>query len=298
MISRQERADLTCPSCGQPFQADVWLVLDKAERPDLVHRLLDGELNVLRCPNCGAEGGISHPLMYHDGVRQQVVCAMPLSVNGPTAARTLVGDLLQSLVIALPAAERGAYLSEVELVPEVDGLRAHLIEQALADDTTAEDRMVALAVGELINVAGQNDFERVIAEHRTLLLSDRAERALDDLLQTARTTADRSLQRRAVEAKAVLSRFRATLHQRRATLAALLDELAPLSDAEIAVLPGIRAMLAAIDPQAVFAARIALPPASRDTADALIARLAEHAVATHQTEVVSFLRQLAALPQQ
>jgi len=30
------RIDLTCPSCHQPFAADLWLMVDGDERPDLL----------------------------------------------------------------------------------------------------------------------------------------------------------------------------------------------------------------------------------------------------------------------
>jgi len=78
----------------------------------------------------------------------------------------------------------------------------------------------------------------------------------------------------------------------------LLDQLAPLSDMEIAVLPTLRRMLDAIDPQEVYAARIELSDAERSTVDTLIERLVEKAAAEHQTESATFLRNLASLPQQ
>ncbi len=296
--SRQEATELTCPTCGRPFTAEVWLIIDKGERPDLVHTLLDGELNVMRCPHCGAEGGINHPLLYHDAERELLLCALPLTIQSADAARELVGELLQGLIAALPAEERKPYLAEVEMVPELDGLRATLIEQAISANAVIADRMVALAVGELLNVTGELTFGRVMAEHRKLLLSDRAELALDEIAQGAREAGDRELRRRAQEAKAVLSRFRTTLHARQVALAGLMDDLAPLSDAEVAVVPALRAMLEAIDPQEVYAARITVAPNQRPILDALIGQLAQQAAAEHQPEALAFLANLQLLPQQ
>src|SRR3712207_2330619 len=119
--SRQEPVDLACPSCRRHFQAAVWLVVDRLERPDLVQRLIAGQLDDARCPNCGAEGAINHPLLLHDPARMRVYCALPLSVQGQAAAREMVGDLLEGLVAALPLAERRPYLREVEIVVELDG---------------------------------------------------------------------------------------------------------------------------------------------------------------------------------
>ena len=296
--SRSEIADLQCPTCSRPFQAEVWLVIDRGERPDLVHRLMDGEINVARCPHCGAEGGVNHPLLFHDGEREELLCALPLSVRGPEAARELVGDLLHGLMEAIPASEQKPYLAEVEIVPELDGLRAWLIEQALQSDAGINDRLLAGALEELLNVGGQAEFERVIAEHRQLLLADGAVRALDDISTKARAMQDRELQRRAREAKALLGRLRGVLATRRRALAGLLDELAPLAEEEIAVVPALRAMLDAIDPQEVYAARIGLAPEQQATLDGLVSRLALRASEAHEPEALAFLQTLQALPQQ
>jgi len=296
--SQVETAELSCPTCGQLFTAEVWLTVDRQERPDLVRLIMDGELNVARCPHCGAEGGINHPLLFHDAEREHVVVALPLTVQGEAAVRELVGDLLQRLLAALPDEARRPYLGEIEMVPELDGLRALLIEQALADDAQAQNQLVALAVQDLLNISDELDFQRVIAQHRTLLLNDQAEQALEQLAGTARRQQDRELQRRVREAKAVLGRLRTILINRRAALNGLLDQLAPLSDMEIAVLSTLRRMLDAIDPQEVYAARIELSDAERDAVDTLIERLVQHAEAEHQTESVTFLRNLASLPQQ
>lgn len=296
--SQAETADLICPTCGEPFTADVWLVVDRQERPDLIRLIMDGDLNVATCPHCGAEGGVNHPLLLHDGVRQQVIVALPLTVQGETAARELVGDLLTRLLDQIAPDERKPYLGEIELVPELDGLRALLIEQALADEGNAQDQLVALAVQDLLNVSSEDDFQRVIAEQRSLLLTDRAHDALEQLRKDARRAGDDELRRRVQEAQAVLGRFRSILNERRRTLNALLDELAPLSDDEIAVLPQLRLMLQAIDPQEVYAARISISEAQRSTLDRLIDRLAERAAVAQHNEALLFLRNLSLLPQQ
>lgn len=296
--SQSETAELHCPSCGEPFTADVWLTVDRQERPDLVHLIMDGELNVATCPHCQAEGGINHPLLFHDPAREQVVVAVPLTVQGAETARELVGGLLTRLLDALPDEARQPYLGEIEIVPELDGLRALLIEQALAEDSDAQDQLVAIAVQDLLNVGGELEFQAVIAQHRTLLLNDRATAALDQILKDARRSGDQELRRRAQEAKAVLGRLRTIVVNRRAALNAILDELAPLDDAEIAVLPQLKRMLDAIDPQEVYTARITLTPEQRATSDRLIERMAERAGQTQQTDVLTFLRNLALLPQQ
>jgi len=273
-------------------------VVDRAERPDLVHLLMDGELNVTACPHCRAEGGLNHPLLLHDSRRHELLCAVPLSVQGQAAAREIIGDLLGGLIQALPSEERLPYLAEVEIVPELDGLRVALIEQALAEDKNSEQHLLGLALQEFLNVGGQSDFERVLAEHRQLLLGTEAQDGLDAIIKTARSTQDPELQRRARDAKALLGRMRSIVLQRRQTLAVLLDELAPLSEQDATLVPQLKQMLDAVDPQEVYAARIGLPPAQQTRLDALVDRLVERAEAGGQAEALAFVRNLQALPRQ
>ncbi len=296
--SYQATTTVTCPSCGQPFAAAVWLVVDRQERPDLVQLILAGELQVERCPHCGAEGGLGHPLLLHDGDRAALWCALPLTVAGADEARAVVGELRALLLASIPAAEQRPYLAEVEIVPELDGLRSVLLEQALADDRGAHDRLVAAAVSALLNVATGPEFEQVIAEQRALLLTDDAEGALQATAAAAEAAGDRALLGRARDAQAVVGRLRATVQGRRAALGRLLENLAPLSPAEMAALPAVRRSIAAIDPQEIYTARLALAPAQHAALDGLIARLTAEAAASEQTDLVAFLRNVAALPQQ
>jgi hypothetical protein len=296
--SQSEIADLICPTCGEPFNAEVWLVIDRQERPDLHQLIMDGELNVAQCSRCSAEGGVNHPLLFHDREREQVVVAMPLTVKGEEVARELVGELLARLLDCIPSEDRHPYLGDVELVPELDGLRALLLEQTQADNHAAHDRQLAIALQDLLNVNDAHDFERVISQHRSVLLTDRAETALDDMARNARQSQDRELQRRAKEARAILNRMCMIVTSRRAALNALLDELAPLSDDEIAVLPQLKQMLAAIDPQEAYTARISLTSTKQAIIDQLIERLLKLADEQQQTEELAFLRHLIRLPQQ
>ena len=71
-ISYSERARLTCPACLAPFDADVWILVEAAERPDLAQALRDGALNTVACPHCGHEGPAGAPLLFHDASSRRV----------------------------------------------------------------------------------------------------------------------------------------------------------------------------------------------------------------------------------
>lgn len=46
-----ETPTLTCPQCGVAFTPEVWLIVDAAERPELVERVIDGTIHEVVCPN-------------------------------------------------------------------------------------------------------------------------------------------------------------------------------------------------------------------------------------------------------
>ena len=56
---------LTCPQCGKPFVAQVWLIVDSVEQPDLLERVRAGDLHDLPCPHCGNQGRVDAPLLVY-----------------------------------------------------------------------------------------------------------------------------------------------------------------------------------------------------------------------------------------
>ena len=50
-ISRQVEID--CLECGMNFTADVYVIVDMQEQPDLVDKMRGGTLHQVRCPECG-----------------------------------------------------------------------------------------------------------------------------------------------------------------------------------------------------------------------------------------------------
>ena len=64
MHSYAEQMHVTCPQCGHGFDADVWLIVDAGEHPDLVARIRDGRVHEMTCPRCGESlGQANAPLL-------------------------------------------------------------------------------------------------------------------------------------------------------------------------------------------------------------------------------------------
>ena len=61
--SYAQATELSCPSCQHPFLAEIWLIIDVNERPDLLTRIHAGALNDLACPQCGHLASVGAPLL-------------------------------------------------------------------------------------------------------------------------------------------------------------------------------------------------------------------------------------------
>jgi CHAT domain-containing protein len=54
-----------CPHCNEPLVCEIWLIVDTAERPDLLKRLRDGSLYSFTCPNCQTVSQVAAPLLIY-----------------------------------------------------------------------------------------------------------------------------------------------------------------------------------------------------------------------------------------
>jgi CpXC protein len=131
-ISYAEPTRLTCPRCGSPFDAEVWTLIDSAERPDLRDALLGDALNLVTCPHCGERGPAGGPLLLHDPSARRVYFAVPEDVDEPIW-RDHAQALLYALVGALPEETRLPYLGDVQVEWGIAGLRRALARNQRRD---------------------------------------------------------------------------------------------------------------------------------------------------------------------
>ena len=127
-ISYSENAILNCPSCGQPFAAEVWMLVDAQERDDLAHALREGTLNVVACPHCGYHGPADAPLLFHDPAGRRVYFAAPPGTE-EHEWREQAQPLLYMLVNSLPEEARRPYLGDVQVEQEIEGVRRAVLRR-------------------------------------------------------------------------------------------------------------------------------------------------------------------------
>jgi CpXC protein len=229
-LSYSENATLICPTCGQRFVAEVWMLLDAAERPDLAEALREGGLNVVGCPHCGNRSPAGAPLLFHDAASRRVYFAAP-----PDAAehelREQAQSLLYRLIGAIPEEERHPYLGDVQVEQGVEGVHRALRRQRARGRTAAarpppapargaahhvvdvppepppEPTPLLDALQALIAADSPAEFATIVGEH-PVLLGASADAAL---AQLAEVQGDPTIAAALREVRAQLARMRGTI---------------------------------------------------------------------------------------
>ena len=74
---RREQVVYSCP-CGERFGAEVWRAVS-AEDGALRRRLVEGDINRVRCPRCESEADVQISVLFHDAMALRLVYVAPAS---------------------------------------------------------------------------------------------------------------------------------------------------------------------------------------------------------------------------
>lgn len=238
-ISYGENAALTCPSCGQNFESEVWMLVDAEERPDLAHALREGTLNLVTCPHCAYHGPAAAPLLFHDPAQRRIYFAAPPGTE-EHEWREQAQSLLYVLLNSLPEEARRPYLGDVQVEQEIEGVRRavlrrqgvrqrargsgpvadldptppahgvehHVVEAAPPDAAPPETPPIFAAIQALLTANSVEEFATIVDEHPALL-GDAADEALVQLAEVAFDQGEREVAAALREARVTLAELRA-----------------------------------------------------------------------------------------
>jgi hypothetical protein len=83
-MSSGNEMDIKC-ACGRNFKAFLWQSVNITLMPDFRKRILGGEMNVVKCPSCGARFHVEIPFLYHDMMSKEWIWVYPLSYEKESA---------------------------------------------------------------------------------------------------------------------------------------------------------------------------------------------------------------------
>jgi hypothetical protein len=147
------RTRISCPNCRQPVTADIQQLFDVNENPAAKQQFLSGQHNLIQCPNCGYQGNVATPIVYHDPQKELLLTFVPPEIGLPRDEQErLLGSLINQVVNRLPPEKRKAYLlrpqanltlqSLVEKVLEGEGITREMI-QAQQERLSLLQRLIA-----------------------------------------------------------------------------------------------------------------------------------------------------------
>src|SRR3990170_5299138 len=134
------RTRINCPNCRQPIMADVQQLFDVNQDGSAKAKLLSGSVNFVQCPNCGYQGNLATPVVYHDPEKEMLLTFVPPELGIPRDEQErLIGALINQVVNKLAPEQRKGYL----LRPKASLTLQNLVEQILEADGITRDMIQA-----------------------------------------------------------------------------------------------------------------------------------------------------------
>lgn len=184
----QSRTLVTCPRCGNRFEANVNSLIDPQVEPQSKIDLLGGRLNAVQCANCGTVSNVMAPLVYHDAAKELLITFVPFELNLPKERQEkFIGDMMRDITNRLPQEGRKGYLFRprqaltmqglIDQVLEADGVTPEMMEAQRTKMRLAES-LVQSSEEDLPDIVRQND--ALIDTQFFQILTLMAQRALQE----------------------------------------------------------------------------------------------------------------------
>src|SRR5512143_538808 len=133
------KVQMNCPRCRQPIIAEVEQLFDVGADPQAKQRFLSGGANVAQCQNCGYQGPLSTPVVYHDPSKELLLTYFPPELGLPlNEQERLMGPYITQVLNRLPPEKRKAYLlrpqsmltmqTMIDKILEADGITKEMVE--------------------------------------------------------------------------------------------------------------------------------------------------------------------------
>lgn len=160
----------SCPRCRQPVLADLEQLFDVTADPEAKQRFLSGAVNTVNCPNCGYQGALATPVVYHDADKELLLTYFPpelaMTVNDQ---ERMIGPYITQITNRLPPEKRKAYL----LRPTSMFTYQSLVEKILAADGITKEMLQAqqarLQLLQRLATVGKDERAAIAAENQELM---------------------------------------------------------------------------------------------------------------------------------
>lgn len=115
--SLRQPVNPVCPFCEQSFDADIWLVVDADERPDLFSQIQAGTLHALSCPHCRHTGLVDAPILVYLPDDTPALIFSPAQGTTEAQDQQQAQGLIGYLQSALGNVWRNEWLASLPIIP-------------------------------------------------------------------------------------------------------------------------------------------------------------------------------------
>lgn len=134
------RTQVPCPNCRTPVAAEIEQLFDVGVDPQAKQKLLNGAVNVIRCPSCGFQGQIPVPVVYHDPGKELLLTHFPAELNVPVMEQEKqIAPFMNRVMNSLKQEQRKAYLFK----PQQMFTYQNLIEKVLEGEGVTKEMLDA-----------------------------------------------------------------------------------------------------------------------------------------------------------
>ena len=160
-------ARVTCPTCGNQYQAHVEQILDVREDPSAKIRVLNRVVNAVVCPHCKARGALSMPFLYHDPDKELALVYMPMEAGHDNLQRQrAIGRFTSAAMGRLPPEERKAYLLQPQVFLTLDNLVNKVLEaDGVTPEMIEEQKAKAALLERMLGASSDEVLEAIIREN-------------------------------------------------------------------------------------------------------------------------------------
>ena len=115
-MSTGGKTTLTC-GCGHTFEGWLWQSANVTASPELRQQVLDGEMNVVKCPSCERRFHVEVPFLYHDIEAREWIWVYPRDYEQQTGEiHEKVGEMWEDVKRKVPAEVREVFEEEYRVV--------------------------------------------------------------------------------------------------------------------------------------------------------------------------------------
>lgn len=181
----------SCPRCRQPVVVDVTQLFDVNVDPKAKQALLSGGYNIIHCQNCGYEGNLSTPIVYHDPDKELLLTFFPSELGLPlNEQERLIGPLITQVTNHLPNEKRKAYLFRPQTVLTMQGLIERILEKDGISKEMLQAQQQRVNVLQRLMAATSDEARAVIAKQEDALIDEQFFMIVNRLVDSAMAGGD------------------------------------------------------------------------------------------------------------